>query len=153
MNAGVNSLLGEAAVFRGRARENRIPTKDVRPHTAGGCELPSTPSSYRYTDGRDTITFGGMVMGNHDWDNRSTMIWLGVAAGAALGLGIALSRRRPTRWDSAREFGQRISERSGDLADATQDILQRVRTIYEEGRKVLEDAGELWSHGRKLVTR
>ena len=90
-------------------------------------------------------------MANNDWGNRNMMIWLGIAAGTALGLGIALSRRKQSRWDSAREFGHRISERSGDLADATQDIVQRVRTIYEEGRKVMEDAGELWSHGRRMV--
>ncbi|HUK15161.1 MAG TPA: YtxH domain-containing protein [Bryobacteraceae bacterium] len=90
-------------------------------------------------------------MGNNGWGNQSTKIWVGIAIGAAVGLGIALSRRKQSRWDSAREFGQRISDRSADLADATQDLLQRARTIYEEGRKVVEDAGHLWSHGRKLV--
>jgi len=91
-------------------------------------------------------------MANNDWANQSTKIWLGIAIGAAVGIGIALSRRRTaSRWDSAREFGKRISDRSEDLADATRDIVQRVRTIYEEGRKVMDDAGELWAHGRKLV--
>ncbi|HKE26755.1 MAG TPA: hypothetical protein VKB88_30590 [Bryobacteraceae bacterium] len=100
------------------------------------------------------ISLEESVMANNDWDwgSQSTKIWVGIAIGAAVGLGIALSRRRPaTRWDSAREFGKRISDRSEDLADATRDIMTRVRTIYDEGRKVLEDAGELWSHGRKLV--
>ena len=100
----------------------------------------------------DMISLEESVMGNNEWGNQSTKIWLGIAIGAAVGIGIALSRRRPaTRWDSAREFGKRISDRSEDLADATRDIMQRVRTIYEEGRKVMEDAGELWSHGRKMV--
>ena len=92
-------------------------------------------------------------MGNNHWENQTTKIWLGIAVGAAVGVGIALSRRRRSRWDTAREFGQRISDRSSDLADATQDLLGRVRTIYEEGCKVVEDAGQLWSHGRKLVAR
>jgi hypothetical protein len=91
-------------------------------------------------------------MGNNEWGNQSTKIWLGIAIGAAVGLGIALSRRRPaSRWDSAREFGRRISDRSGDLAEATQDIAHRVRKIFDEGRKVVNDAGELWTHGRKMV--
>jgi hypothetical protein len=94
------------------------------------------------------------LMGNNHWENQTAKIWLGIAVGAAVGIGIALSRRRQhSRWDVARELGQRISDRSGDLAEATQDILGRVRTIYEEGCKVVEDAGHLWSHGRKLVAR
>jgi hypothetical protein len=91
-------------------------------------------------------------MGNNEWGNQSTKIWLGIAIGAAVGIGIALSRRRPaSRWDSARDLGKRITDRSGDMAEATQDIMQRMRNIYDEGRKVMADAGELWSHGRKMV--
>ena len=46
-----------------------------------------------------------------------------------------------------------VSDHSGDFADATSNLMQRVRTIYDEGCKVVEEAGELWSHGRKLVSR
>lgn len=97
-----------------------------------------------------TIHMEESVMANYG--NQSTKIWVGIAIGAAVGLGIALSRRRTTtRWDSAREIGKRLTDRSEDLAESARDIMQRVRVIYEEGRKVVEDAGELWSHGRKLV--
>jgi hypothetical protein len=76
------------------------------------------------------------------------MIWIGLAVGAALGLGIALTRRRRKGWDA---ITHRIGERSGDLADATSKIADRIRTIYDESRKVVEEAGEIWAHGRKLV--
>jgi hypothetical protein len=83
------------------------------------------------------------------WGNNSTKIWLGIVAGTAIGVGIALSRRRKkSRWD---EMGQRLSNTSGELADAFGDILSHVKVIYEEGRKVAEDAGALWAHGRKLA--
>jgi hypothetical protein len=86
------------------------------------------------------------------WGNNSTKIWLGIAAGTAIGVGIALSRRqKKSRWDAARQVGQRLSDSSGDLADAVGDILNHVKVIYEEGRKVAEDAGALWAHGRKLA--
>jgi hypothetical protein len=93
-------------------------------------------------------------MANNDWGNQNSKIWLGIAIGAAVGIGIALSRRsRPqSRWDSAREIGRRMADRSEDLTGAARDIMDRVRTIYEEGCKVVEDAGELWAHGRKLVS-
>jgi hypothetical protein len=87
-----------------------------------------------------------------DWDTHSTKLWLGIAAGTAIGLGIALSRRqKKTRWDGARRLGERLSDRSGDLSEAAANIIGRVKVIYEEGRKVAEDAGELWAQGRKVA--
>ena len=88
-----------------------------------------------------------MNMGN----GTSRLIWIGVAAGTAIGVGIALSRRKRSGWDSARAVTRRMANRSGDFADATKDIMERVKTIYEESRRVVEDANELWEHGRKLV--
>ena len=44
-----------------------------------------------------------------------------------------------------------MSNKSEDMADVSRDILERVKTIYDEGRRVVEDAGELWMHGRRLV--
>jgi len=80
-------------------------------------------------------------------------LWLGIAVGAAIGIGIALSRRKRSPWEQARRITNRISDHSTDLADATSNLVQRVRTIYDEGCKVVEEAGELWAHGRKLVNR
>ena len=81
-------------------------------------------------------------------------IWIGVAVGAAVGIGIALSRsRRKTPWDSARDITKRVASHSEDFADAGREIIDRVKTIYDEGCRLVEEAGELWSHGRKLVTR
>jgi hypothetical protein len=87
-----------------------------------------------------------------DWSNHMTKIWLGIAAGTAIGLGIALSRRqKKTRWDSARRLGERLSDRSGELSEAAANIASRVKVIYDEGRKVAEDACELWAQGRKVA--
>jgi ABC-type Zn2+ transport system substrate-binding protein/surface adhesin len=80
-------------------------------------------------------------------------LWLGIAVGAAIGIGIAMSRRKRSPWDSARKVTDRLTAHSGDFADATSHIMQRVKTIYDEGCKVVEEAGDLWSHGRKLVHR
>src|SRR5512147_3139071 len=81
-------------------------------------------------------------------------IWIGIAIGAAVGIGIALSRSgRRDRWKSARHITERIADNTGDLADAGRNILDRVKVIYDESRKVVEEAGELWSHGRRLVRR
>ena len=88
---------------------------------------------------------------SNGFDSKNAKIWMGIALGAALGIGIALSRKRRTRWDSALDVPRRLADHSQDLATHTRDIVDRVRTIYDESRKVVEEAGELWAHGRKLV--
>ena len=86
-------------------------------------------------------------------------LWLGIAVGAAIGIGIALSRRKRSPWDQARKISSRITDHSGDLADATSNIVQRVKTIYDEGCKVVEEAGDCgptaasWSTGKYLPGR
>jgi hypothetical protein len=101
-----------------------------------------------------TLMEGGTMSPEMNNDQgRNMAIWIGIGIGAAVGIGIALSRRKRTAWDSARDISKRVADHSGDLAESTRDIVDRVRKIYEEGCKVVEEAGELWSHGRKLVTR
>jgi hypothetical protein len=82
-------------------------------------------------------------------------VWLGVAIGAAVGIGYAVSRNnrrhRHDRWTSAKDISRRVSQQSGDLAARSREIIDRAQKIYEEGRKIVDDATELWSHGRKLV--
>jgi hypothetical protein len=86
-----------------------------------------------------------------DSEGRNLALWMGIAVGAAVGIGIALSRRKASRWDSARAVGRRVADRSGDLAESTRDIVGRVRVIYDEACKVMDEAGQLWNQGRKMV--
>jgi hypothetical protein len=83
--------------------------------------------------------------------DKGTWIWIGVAAGAAVGIGVAMARGRRKRWDSAAKITRRIREGSEDLADRTKDLVTRVRNIYDESLKVVDEAGGLWARGRKLV--
>src|SRR4051794_14209051 len=55
--------------------------------------------------------------------NQAAKIWIGIAVGAAVGIGIALSRRKKTRWESAKEISTRLADRSGDFADVTRGIV------------------------------
>jgi hypothetical protein len=84
-------------------------------------------------------------------ENNRAALWVGIAVGTAAGIGIVLSRRRRTRWEVARGIQRRVAERSGDLAECTRDIVDRVRVILDQGRKVVEDASDLYHHGRKVV--
>ncbi len=85
--------------------------------------------------------------------NRNNAIWLGVAIGTAVGIGIALSRRKSARdpWSAAHDITKRVAHRSGEISEVTRDILGHIRNIYDESLRVVEEAGELWAQGRKLV--
>ena len=83
--------------------------------------------------------------------NQTSKIWFGIAVGAAVGIGIMLSRRRKSRWESARDLTRRVADRSGELGDVSREMVDRVGIIYQEGRKVVEDAIELWTRGRQLA--
>ena len=86
------------------------------------------------------------------WENHSSKIWLGIALGTAIGVGVAILRRpKRSRWDVARRATQQLSKGSADFADAARDIVDRVKVIYEEGSRIAQDAGELWTRGRRLV--
>lgn len=82
-----------------------------------------------------------------------TTVWLGIAIGATVGIGYAVSRgRRKTRWSNrARHFGKQVSGHSGELAARGRDIVERAQHIYTEGRKIVEEAADLWGEGRRLV--
>ena len=86
--------------------------------------------------------------------NRSTLIYIGIAAGAAVGLALALGRRSPRRrdpWQSAKHITTRMADHSQDFAQRSKDIIERAQNIYEEGRRIAVDAADLWTHGRKVV--
>ncbi|HJT86584.1 MAG TPA: hypothetical protein VJ732_01985 [Bryobacteraceae bacterium] len=85
--------------------------------------------------------------------SRNNAIWMGVAIGTAVGIGIALSRRKAARdpWSAAHDITKRVANRSGEISDVTRDILDHIKNIYDESIKVVEEAGELWTQGRKLV--
>jgi len=83
---------------------------------------------------------------------RTNTIWIGVGIGAAIGVAaLAISQRKRDRWYSAKQVSRRVADHTGELAAASKDIIERIRLIYNESCKVVDEATELLSHGRKLV--
>ncbi len=86
-------------------------------------------------------------------ENRAATIVLGVVAGAAIGVGIALSRRtkKTSRFD-VRRVTRQFADRSSEFGDIARDIVGHLKEVCDVGKKIADDAGHLWSHGRKMVT-
>lgn len=89
----------------------------------------------------------------NQWTNgNGNKVWIGVGVGAAIGVAaLVLSRRRRDPWYSAKGVTRRVADHSADLAACSKDIVERVRVIYNESRKLVEEATELFAQGRKLV--
>jgi hypothetical protein len=80
----------------------------------------------------------------------STM-WIGIGVGAAVGLAVLINRRKREPWSSAKAISRRVAGRTGDLAAISKDLVERVKVIYNESCKVVDDATDLWARGRKLA--
>jgi gas vesicle protein len=79
---------------------------------------------------------------------NTSLVWMGVGVGAAIGVAVALNRRKRSGWYTAT---RRVADKTNDLAVVSKDMLERIKVIYAETRKVVDEATELWSQGRKLV--
>jgi hypothetical protein len=79
---------------------------------------------------------------------NTNLVWMGVGVGAAIGVAVALNRRKRSGWYMAT---RRVADKTNDLAGVSRDMLERIKVIYDETRKVVDEATELWSQGRKLV--
>ena len=94
---------------------------------------------------------GETEMNNGLTQATNNKLWIGLGIGAAIGVVLALTQRKNDKWHSARRISQRVADRTGEFADAGKDIAEHIRVIYNESRKLANDAADLWSQGRKLV--
>jgi len=84
--------------------------------------------------------------------SNANLVWIGVGVGAAaVGVALALARRKKNNWSTAKQVSRRLADKTNDLAEVGKDIFDRIKVIYNESRKVVEECNELWSHGRKLA--
>ncbi len=90
-------------------------------------------------------------MKNGEQTTAAGWIISGVAIGSGIALAYAASRKKRNWRDRLMDTAGTVARRRDDLAESGKNIVDRIRIIYEESRKVMEEASELWAHGRKLV--
>jgi gas vesicle protein len=82
-------------------------------------------------------------------NTASKLVWFltGAAAGAAIALLYA-----PQSGRQSRKFIRKRAEQGQEtLAEVGKDVLDRGREYYDKGRKIAEEAGELFERGRKKL--
>jgi gas vesicle protein len=82
-------------------------------------------------------------------NNATKLVWFltGAAAGAAVALLYA-----PQSGRQSRKFIRRRTEDGQEaLAEIGKDVIDRGREYYDKGRKIAEEAGELFERGRKKL--
>jgi hypothetical protein len=91
-------------------------------------------------------------MTNEQENNSITgKVLIGVGVGAAIAVAVAMSRRRNSRWYDAKRVTLRMADKTGDLAAVSKDIVEHLKVIYSESCKLVDQASDLWSQGRKIV--
>jgi len=79
-------------------------------------------------------------------NNSDKLVWF--LAGSAIGAAIALLYAPQSGEDTRRYLGKQARRSRRALEDATEDLTERGRDLYEKGRRVADDAYE---KGRRIA--
>jgi gas vesicle protein len=82
-------------------------------------------------------------------NNGENMLWF--VAGAAFGAAAALLYAPQSGNRTRRLIVRKLSDGRDALADSSADLVSKSRDLYEKGRRVADDAAELFERGRKFV--
>ena len=84
-------------------------------------------------------------------NHTGKIVWL--LTGAAIGATIALLYAPSSGEDTRRFLTKKVRKGKRALAEASEDIVEKGRDYYERGRRLADDAAEMFDRGRRLVER
>jgi gas vesicle protein len=82
-------------------------------------------------------------------DKSDRLLWF--FAGAALGATVALLYAPQAGKDTRRYLGKKARQGREVVGDASREALDKGRELYQKGRKMADDAADLFERGRRLV--
>jgi gas vesicle protein len=82
-------------------------------------------------------------------ETRGNLVWF--VAGAAIGATIALLYAPQSGRETRRIIKRKTREGREAIADASGDLWEKGRDLYEKGLKVADDAAEMIERGRRMV--
>lgn len=82
-------------------------------------------------------------------DNGMHLLWF--TAGAAIGATIALLYAPQPGKDTRRYIGDRTRAGREAIVDASGDVADKARDLFDKGRHMADEAADLFERGRKIV--
>jgi len=82
-------------------------------------------------------------------DKSDRLLWF--FAGAALGATVALLYAPQSGKDTRRYIGKKARQGREVVSDASREALDKGRELYQKGRKMADEAADLFERGRRLV--
>jgi gas vesicle protein len=73
------------------------------------------------------------------------------AAGAVLGAAIALLFAPKSGQDTRKLIGKKADRSVEALEETKRDLMEKSKDLYDRGRKIADEAAELFERGRDLV--
>jgi gas vesicle protein len=82
-------------------------------------------------------------------DKSDRLVWF--LTGAALGAAVALLYAPQSGKDTRRYLGKKAKHGREAISDVSRDALDKGRELYQKGRKMADEAADLFERGRRLV--
>ena len=82
-------------------------------------------------------------------DNSANVVWF--LTGAALGAAIALLYAPQSGEDTRRYLTRKARHGREALTDVGDDLMDKGRELFEQGRKVADEAADLFDRGRRII--
>jgi gas vesicle protein len=82
-------------------------------------------------------------------DNGINLVWF--TAGAAIGATVALLYAPQTGKDTRRYLNKRSRAGRAALIDASGDVADKAKELFEKGRQMADEAADLFERGRKII--
>jgi gas vesicle protein len=82
-------------------------------------------------------------------DNGTQLVWF--TAGAAIGATIALLYAPQTGRETRRFIGKRTRQSREAILDASGDVAEKAKELFEKGRQMADEAADLFERGRKII--
>jgi gas vesicle protein len=82
-------------------------------------------------------------------NSGENFVWF--LTGAAMGAAVALLYAPQSGERTRRQIGRKLADGREILADSTDDVIEKGRDLYTKGRRVADEAAELFEKGRRIV--
>jgi gas vesicle protein len=90
-----------------------------------------------------------VITDDSDGQGSNTIAWF--VAGAIIGAAVALVCAPRSGRDTRQFLSEKAQESKDRVTEGTRDVIDAGREMFERGRKLVEDAADLFDRGKRLM--